>query len=82
MLIIKKSKTKKTLTKCPIGLFMWHGELCFKTEYSVNGCPTCYTVETGEAFWADVAGRDELKKIEVYPCKIVERTKENDKDSE
>lgn len=44
---------KRTLAKCPIGLFLSeHGELCVKTEYSTNeGRIDAFIVASGEFFW-------------------------------
>ena len=43
-----------TLLECPIGLFMFGGELCLKTEYRNNeGRLDAYIVSSGEFFWGD-----------------------------
>ena len=40
------------LEKCPIGLFMFDGVLCLKTEYGDNnGRIDAYIVSSGEFFW-------------------------------
>lgn len=43
-----------SLEECPIGLFMYLGELCLKTEYGNNeGRIDAYIVRSGEFFWGD-----------------------------
>ena len=42
------------LEKCPIGLFIYDGTLCLKTEYGDNnGRIDAYIVSSGEFFWGD-----------------------------
>jgi hypothetical protein len=41
-----------SLASCPIGLFLFGGELCLKTEYGNNdGRINAYIVDSGEFFW-------------------------------
>ena len=43
-----------SLARCPIGLFLYSGELCLKTEYGNNeGRIDAYIVSSGEFFWGD-----------------------------
>ena len=43
-----------SLADCPIGLFMYRGGLCLKTEYGNNeGRIDAYIVSSGEFFWGD-----------------------------
>ena len=43
-----------TLADCPIGLFVFEGELCLKTEYGSNeGRIDAYIVSSGEFFWGN-----------------------------
>ena len=40
------------LADCPVGLFIWDGALCLKTEYGSNdGRIDAYIVASGEFFW-------------------------------
>ena len=59
-----------TLEECPIGLFksMDGIELCLKTEYGLES----YIVSSGERFWGGVKTLEELAKVRVIPCKVVE----------
>jgi hypothetical protein len=44
--------SKVTLAECPVGLFLYEGELCLKTEYGNNeGRIDAYIVSSGELFW-------------------------------
>lgn len=56
----------------PGSLFMYDGELAFKSEYkSDNGACECYIVGAGCSFWGGRADK-ELNKLWVHP--VVEVT--------
>lgn len=68
MLGIEVSNEKIILKECPIGLFTsMDNELCLKTEYGVDS----YIVSSGEKFWGGAKSQDELEKVLVFPCSIV-----------
>lgn len=48
---------------CEPGLFVFDGELCFKTEYGNR----CYCVSTGERFWGGTNNIVEFNDLIVYP---------------
>ena len=55
------------LKDCPIGLFLYNGELCLKTEYALDS----YIVSSGEMFWGGVSNREDLANIKVRPYMIL-----------
>ena len=73
---LKRAKKAKTLTNCPIGLFITAEQktLCIKTEYGNNqgGCK-CYIVSSGEVLSCrDKTNTEEgCNKIMVYPIKLI-----------
>lgn len=69
---IKPWKRRVTLVNCPIGLFMYEGTLCLKTEYGNNeGRIDAYIVSSGEFFWGEhpqtIANQ---RKQLVTPCTV------------
>lgn len=47
-------KGPRSLNAAPIGLFLYRGELCLKTEYRTgSGAVEAYIVSSGEFFWGD-----------------------------
>lgn len=57
------------LRDCPVGLFLYNGELCLKTEYALDS----YIVSTGEMFWGGVSNREDLAHVKVRPYMVLER---------
>ena len=55
------------LKDCPIGLFLYNGELCLKTEYALDS----YIVSSGEMFWGGVSNREDLAHVKVRPYMIL-----------
>lgn len=73
---LKKAKKAKTLTDCPVGLFILaeSGTLCLKTEYGDNkGGLDCYVVSTGEVLSCQgrTCTEEGCSKIMVYPVKLI-----------
>jgi hypothetical protein len=69
-----------TLGKCPPGLFMFDGTLCFKSEYKTESQSRpgfwqsdAYVVESGEYFWGGVSDPRERERLEVTPIEDDER---------
>ena len=67
---IKEQKRIVKLGKCPIGLFIFNGELCLKTEYWNKGKPECYIVSSGEFFVGGVHEADKFLDLKVIPVNI------------
>ena len=65
---------KVKLIDAPIGLFLYHGIMVLKTEYStVNDSelsPDCYLVGSGEYFWGGVNTAKERNNLMVTPIKV------------
>lgn len=55
------------LKDCPVGLFLYNGELCLKTEYALDS----YIVSSGEMFWGGVSNREDLAHVKVRPYMIL-----------
>ena len=50
----KMGRALVPLAECPVGLFLYGGTLCLKTEYGNNeGRIDAYIVSSGEFFWGD-----------------------------
>ena len=65
---IKLKQKSCKLKNCPIGLFISkNGELCLKTEYGLES----YIVSSGERFWGGAKSQDDLSKVVVTPCEVV-----------
>ncbi len=56
-----------SLEECPVGLFVWEGELCFKSEYSTNGRADAYVVASGEYFWGGTDSPEAVGRLRVTP---------------
>ena len=69
-MLIKKQKRTIKLGKCPIGLFLFDGYLCLKTEYYRNGKPECYIVSSGEFFVGGVLEQEGFLNLIVTPLNI------------
>ena len=75
-MVIKKARKAKTLTDCPIGLFILaeSKNLCLKTEYGNNqgGCE-CYIVSSGEVLSCNgkTSTEEGCSKIMVYPVRLI-----------
>ena len=68
MLGIEVSNEKISLKECPIGLFMSiDNQLCLKTKYGVDS----YIVSSGEKFCGGTKSQDELEKVLVLPCIMI-----------
>lgn len=65
-----------TLAECPVGLFMFKGLLCMKTEYeTVNRVSSCsqsdaYIVSSGEYFWGGAQSAEERQDLMVQPIDL------------
>ena len=57
-----------SLIYCPSGLFLFDGELCFKTGY--GNCES-FIVDGGEAFWGKTSSELERLNLIVQPLKAV-----------
>ena len=69
-MLITEQKRKKRLGNCPIGLFMFKGELCVKTEYWTNNKPDCYIISSGEYFCGGTTDVDIFLDLKVVPLNI------------
>ena len=59
------------LMDAPVGLFLYDGELCMKTEYaSIDGGVEAYIVSSGETFWGGVTTGWERNHLEVIPVEV------------
>lgn len=63
-------REKTTLARCPVGLFVWSGELCFKSEYSTGGRPDAYVVASGEYFWGGTDSPEAVGGLRVTPIEV------------
>lgn len=57
------------LTECPPGFFLFHDEVCFKSEYLTGISPDAYC-SSGEYFWGGTNLSIERDKRIVQPLKI------------
>ena len=65
------------LIDAPVGLFLYKGTLCLKTEYMIGESPStpdCFTIDGGECFWGDAKTYAERNNLDVTP---IFRKKEN-----
>lgn len=58
---------KVTFGVAPVGLFDFEGTLCVKTEYSHQGRPEAYIVDSGEYFWGGAKTAAEANALLVTP---------------
>ena len=61
-----------TLADCPPGLFLFDGNLCFKTEYDIlidpmKCTPHAFVLASGEMFWGGVKTHEERRNLMVQP---------------
>ena len=68
------------LIDAPVGLFIFNGKLCLKTEYYTNGRVDAYIVSSGEMFWGGAKTTDELNSLEVMPVMTPEQFRDRMKD--
>lgn len=61
------------LSECPPGFFVFHEELCLKTEYGTNEA----FCSTGERFWGGTKTEIELGQLIVQPVKASFETSES-----
>jgi hypothetical protein len=59
-----------TLRDCPPGLFLYEGELGFKSEYSDESGPHAYCVSSGEFFWGRAKKPAERGALTVVPVSL------------
>ncbi len=69
-MVLKENKKRTKLGNCPIGLFIFDGELCIKTEYYTKNEPDCYIISSGEYFCGGQNRKVELSELMVTPIKI------------
>ena len=55
------------LIDAPVGLFLYKGEMCLKTEYIADWGVEAYIVSSGEVFWGDAKTVNERRYVEVTP---------------
>lgn len=55
------------LIDAPVGLFLYDGEMCLKTEYIADWGIEAYIVSSGEAFWGGAKTTEERRYLEVTP---------------
>lgn len=53
-------------SECRPGYFLFHGDLCLKTEYGSDSY-----CESGEAFWGGVSGEEARNALEIQPVSVV-----------
>ena len=63
------------LKDCPPGLFLWNGNLCFRSEYATMtetnpNQPDAYVVESGEYFWGGASTSKERDELLVQPVAL------------
>ena len=68
------------LKECPPGLFLWNGNLCFRSEYATMTetnprQPDAYVVESGEYFWGGVSDSRSRDELMVQPVTMGELPK-------
>ena len=59
------------LIDAPVGLFLFDGVMCLKTEYSTDGRVDAFVVESGEFFCGGATTTEELNNLEVVPIEAV-----------
>lgn len=73
-LIIEPKGFPCKLSECPPGLFLYHDEVFFKSEYSTETTsgqrPDAYC-ESGEYFWDGLTKAQDIKNLIVQPCKTI-----------
>ena len=67
-IILKPSDWECTLAKCPPGLFVFNGEVCFKTEYRGSGGHSEAYCSSGEAFWGGQKHKADVDNLKVIPA--------------
>lgn len=67
---LKTNKKRIRLYNCPIGLFMFNGEMCLKTEYYTKERCDCFIVSSGEYFCGGVTELNDFMNLLVFPIKI------------
>lgn len=72
---MKRSRTLVPLKFCPPGLFLFEGELCFRSEYkttNANGYvqSDAYIVATGEYFWGGASNTGAREQLKVEPVRL------------
>lgn len=72
-----------TLSNCPIGLFLFNGALCLKTEYGSNdGRIDAYIVESGEFFWGGTSRPPEQRALQVSPVPLPQSSPQSSSSTE
>ena len=69
-MILETNKNRIRLYNCPIGLFMFNGEICLKIEYYTKERCDCFIVSSGEYFCGGVTELNDFMNLLVYPIKI------------
>jgi hypothetical protein len=61
---------KVTLLECPPGLFVFEGEVCFKSEHHSNlpDRMEVFCTSTGEVFWGGTDHWVERSELKVHPA--------------
>ena len=55
------------LIEAPVGLFLWNGEMCLKTEYIAGWGVEAFIVSSGETFWGGAKTSEERNNLDVTP---------------
>lgn len=55
------------LIDAPVGLFLYKGEMCLKTEYIADWGIEAYIVSSGEIFWGGAKTAEERNNLDVTP---------------
>ena len=58
------------LADAPVGLFVFNGELCLKTEYIAEWGVEAYIVSSGETFWGGAKTAEERNNLDVTPVEV------------
>ena len=65
-IILTPRNRRVQLINCPVGLFLYRGQLCLKTEYGNNqGRLDAYIVSSGEFFWGDAPQTIESQRAQL-----------------
>lgn len=68
--VVPLTSGRVPLYMAPVGLFDFDGTLCVKTEYSTNGRPDAYIVDSGEYFWGGTSDPSVAARHMVTPLTV------------